>query len=507
MKFSIIIPAYNEEENLEAAVKGLISSLKKKNILNEAEILIFDDHSRDKTGEIADNLGLEIKNIRVFHNKENKGLGFNFWEGARQALGEYVALFPGDNENLPGGFVDILYRAGEADIIITYTSNMEVRPMIRRIISWTYTYANNLLFGLKLRYYNGLSVYKRDLLLKLPPISNSFSYAAEILVLLLRSGATYIELPMELVPKKLANTSAFRLKNIKGVLMGISGLFWKVRIKKNNFFSERSKFFRSFFKKITLFFFSLGKSFISGKASILMYHSIGKNPAFFTVTPENFDKQMAYLSKENKMVIKLSDLAERLRGKKDISDCVCLTFDDGFLDNITNALPILKKYNFPATIFVTTNFLGGQMTNSEGVSLPIVSDVDIQKFSSEQIEFMPHTASHSMLNVLSEIDYDKELSISRNKIEELAKRSADLLAYPKGRYNQSVINYLSDNGWIAAVTVEPGLVDGDADLYKLKRNGVYAATPYLEFKVLVSKRLEKYLIFKKWIKKRSGFCL
>ena len=70
-----------------------------------------------------------------------------------------------------------------------------------------------------------------------------------------------------------------------------------------------------------------------------------------------------------------------------------------------------------------------------------------------------------------------------------------------------MINYLSDNGWIAAVTVEPGLVDGDADLYKLKRNGVYAATPYLEFKVLVSKRLEKYLIFKKWIKKRSGFCL
>jgi glycosyltransferase involved in cell wall biosynthesis len=230
MKISIVIPALNEEKNLEAAVKGLAPLLEKEESLKDYEILIFDDGSTDKTGEIADRLSQENNRIKVIHNPRNMGLGYNFRKGAELATGNYVSWFPSDNENTPESFISTLKHAGEADVIIAYTSNMEVRPLKRRILSRIYTFINNLIFGLHLRYFNGLSVYRRDLLLKIPPWSNSFAYAVEILVPLLKSGASYIEVPVEIRPT--TKTSALKLKRILQVFKAIFLLFWRINIKR-----------------------------------------------------------------------------------------------------------------------------------------------------------------------------------------------------------------------------------------------------------------------------------
>lgn len=234
MKISIIIPAFNEERNLEQAVKGLCLLLNKNGMMNDCEILIFNDKSTDKTGEIADSLAKEISNVKVIHNKKNMGLGYNFREGVRLAIGEYVTWFPGDNENLPESFVDTLSYAGKNEVIIPFTANQEIRPFLRRMISCLYTALNNFLFSLNLRYYNGLCIYKRDLLANLlPSISNGFAFSAEILVILLKSGASYIEVPTKIREKTSSKTSAFRFKNIISVIKTITLLFWRVNIKKN----------------------------------------------------------------------------------------------------------------------------------------------------------------------------------------------------------------------------------------------------------------------------------
>ena len=232
MRFSIIVPAYNEEKGLEATIKGLIFFLDKNNFLKDTEILIFNDYSSDKTKEIADNLAKEFKNIGVIHNQKNMGLGFNFQEGVRRAKGEYVTWFPGDNENLPEPFVNTLRYVEGKDVVIAYTSNMEVRPIFRRIVSHIYTIVNNFIFRLNVKYYNGLNICRKKLLLQLPPVSNSFSFAVEILVFLLKSGATYIEIPVTLKPNPSSKSSAFRLKNVKNVIRAIIQLFWKINIKK-----------------------------------------------------------------------------------------------------------------------------------------------------------------------------------------------------------------------------------------------------------------------------------
>lgn len=233
MKVSIIVPAYNEEKNLAGAVEGLYNALKNKGLAEQCEIIIFDDFSSDRTGEISDKLAKENPIVRVFHNKKNMGLGYNFKEGVRVAKGEYVTWLPGDNENLPDSFVETLSYVGKTDIIIPFTANQGARPFSRRFISNIYTAANNLLFGLNLKYYNGLSVYKVSFLnILLPQMTHSFAFSAEILVNLLKSGATYMEVPVKIKPRMSGRSSAFKAKNIFSTIKTIIFLFWRINIKK-----------------------------------------------------------------------------------------------------------------------------------------------------------------------------------------------------------------------------------------------------------------------------------
>jgi peptidoglycan/xylan/chitin deacetylase (PgdA/CDA1 family) len=70
----------------------------------------------------------------------------------------------------------------------------------------------------------------------------------------------------------------------------------------------------------------------------------------------DFEKQIAHLARNYK-VISLDEIVERVKKRNSLRSCVAITFDDGFRDNYENAYPILKKYNVPATIFLTTGYI------------------------------------------------------------------------------------------------------------------------------------------------------
>ena len=94
---------------------------------------------------------------------------------------------------------------------------------------------------------------------------------------------------------------------------------------------------------------------------ILPYHSVVEHPNGFF--PENslssFKKQMAHLAKHYR-VIDFETLMDRIQKGRSLHRCVVITFDDGFLDNYKLAGPVLKKYNLPATVFLTTDFINNQ---------------------------------------------------------------------------------------------------------------------------------------------------
>lgn len=98
------------------------------------------------------------------------------------------------------------------------------------------------------------------------------------------------------------------------------------------------------------------------QALVLMYHRIATpdtDPWQLTVSPENFEKQLQLLAKMN-ITISANELAEQLRGGKLRKKSIVVTFDDGYADNYTTALPLLKKWGIPATIFVTSQNIGRQ---------------------------------------------------------------------------------------------------------------------------------------------------
>tara|TARA_Y100000310_G_scaffold314578_1_gene364090 strand:+ start:64 stop:807 length:744 start_codon:yes stop_codon:yes gene_type:complete len=228
---TFIITAYNEEKNLEDTIN--ICDAIAKDVLDDYELLIVNDGSSDSTGDIAERLLKKNPHVTVHHNKKNMGLGYSLRKGNQLAKKEYSIWIPGDNETLAKSIKRILSHAGEVDLIIPYTTNPTIRPLYRQIISGSFTGVMNLLFGLNLRYYNGLILCKAQLIKNLELTSNSVGLMAEVIINLIKTGYTYKEVPVY-IRKTIETGHIFRVKNLAGVIKTVSKLFFKFQILRSN---------------------------------------------------------------------------------------------------------------------------------------------------------------------------------------------------------------------------------------------------------------------------------
>lgn len=220
---TVIIPAYNEAGNLPGTVSDIVPLLEKH--FSDYEVFIFNDFSSDDTGRIADEAAGKNPKIKAIHNPKNMGLGYNYKTGVARATQDYVIMVPGDNE-ITGESYEGMFEALKRgrDIVIPYTANMEVRPRMRQIISRVYTKLLNLLFGLKVAYYNGTVIHKRPLIQSVKIETDGFAYQAEALIKLIKAGHTTQEVPMYLKKREYGSTKAFNYRNIYRVLKTIIGL-------------------------------------------------------------------------------------------------------------------------------------------------------------------------------------------------------------------------------------------------------------------------------------------
>lgn len=227
---TFIVPALNEEKNLAATINS-IYSITHHNRVGNFEIFIFDDGSTDRTGEIANDLAKKHKKIKAIHNEINKGLGYNYKKGVGLARKNYIMMIPGDNEISPDAIGAIIDSIGKADIIIPYQGNQEDRPFIRRILSHTFTFGLNLLFFLKIKYYNGPVIHKAEIIKKYPVKTSSFAYQAEALIKILKDGYSYYELSMT-IQETGRPTTVFKPKRVIALIKAIIQLFWEMQIEK-----------------------------------------------------------------------------------------------------------------------------------------------------------------------------------------------------------------------------------------------------------------------------------
>ncbi len=225
------------------------------------------------------------------------------------------------------------------------------------------------------------------------------------------------------------------------------------------------------------------------RASILMYHSIsGQKDHFSAISPEVFNQQMAYLAATKRAVISLTELVRRLRTREPLGGPTVLTFDDGYRDNYTTVFPLLKQYNFPATIFVTTNLIG----NPGYCSAEELREMH----NSGLIALEPHTLSHPRLTKLPRVDAEREIRESQRVLQEILGATPALFAYPYGDFSGETVGLAREVGFAGAVTVAEGTVGSDTDPFLLPRNAIDRSTTFSQFRGKVSRAIDRYASLK-----------
>ena len=234
---SVIVPAYNEEKN----ISGTINSIKQAiTNIEDYEIIVINDCSSDNTGKLIDKIASKDKHVKVFHNSTNMGLGYNYIKGIRLSTKNYLVLVPGDNEIASKGLVPIFNSIGDADLIIPYPANPEIRPFIRRVISRTFVMLMNFITGINLRYYNGLVVHKKSIISRVKITTFGFAYQAEILSKLIKAGYSYKQVKgMDLKSREHGSTKIFRPRNVFSVIKTIFFIFYNLRFKNKKLYNKK----------------------------------------------------------------------------------------------------------------------------------------------------------------------------------------------------------------------------------------------------------------------------
>ena len=207
---------------------------------------------------------------------------------------------------------------------------------------------------------------------------------------------------------------------------------------------------------------------------ILTYHRFGNKRDRMIVTSEAFASQMAYLRDNGYRVIPLSSLLPFLKGEAALPQrSVVITLDDGYQSSHEIAYPILKKFGFPATIFVYSDFVGARDAMNWGTMRNMAA--------SGLIDFQPHSKSHPHLARRQQQEswsayharVTEEIRAPGQKIQQQLGQPLYSFAYPYGETNERVIAELEDNSYQLGVTVHAGGNPAFAYPFRLRRTMIY----------------------------------
>ena len=209
---TIFVPAYNEEKYIIGTLKKIYLSntyFKKK-----IEIIIIDDSSCDKTSFLVNKFKKKNKanNIILIKNKKNLGVSNNFKKALKIARGRYFRMVCGDDIDFVKTHKLVLKNIGKFDIINPTYEYVEGKSRSRMILSRFFTFIVNVIFGKKLKYYNGTVAYRTNKLKKIRDINNGFGFQAHITCQLLKNHCTIKELICNAKHREKSN--AISLKNL-----------------------------------------------------------------------------------------------------------------------------------------------------------------------------------------------------------------------------------------------------------------------------------------------------
>ncbi len=222
-----------------------------------------------------------------------------------------------------------------------------------------------------------------------------------------------------------------------------------------------------------------------------MYHSVENTPWKYGVHPQDFKKQIEYL-KKNYHIVPLSKIIDFIKGEADLlHKSIALTFDDGYRDTYKEVFPLIKKYQLPITVFLTTNLAPRPKLGN----LPRLNWEQIKEmFASDLVSFEVHGHNHQELSA-------GEIQQCQKEIYEHLQYQSKIIAYPAGRRSQEIIEFLKNNGFVAGFGINEGLVRHGDDLFNIRRIQVDKTMNFMLFKLRLTGTIDLHRKFiKLWRK-------
>ena len=216
---------------------------------------------------------------------------------------------------------------------------------------------------------------------------------------------------------------------------------------------------------------------------ILCYHRFGSKPSQLAVTPAAFEAQMDYLARNGYHVLPLARVAGFLeRGEPIPRKSVVLTIDDGYRSTYEVAYPILRKYGFPATVFLYSDFVGAP----DALTWPQMKEME----ASGLVNIQPHSKTHANLTMRMSGETDAkyrermkaEVDVPIRLIQDRLAVGSLAFAFPYGDVNETLVDLLKRQGVHLGVTVTPGGNAFFAYPFMLRRSMIFGGDGIDSFK-------------------------
>ena len=231
--------------------------------------------------------------------------------------------------------------------------------------------------------------------------------------------------------------------------------------------------------------------------NVLCYHKFSagqeetenkKKQDIFSISAELFEEHLKFLKNNGYNVISMKKYLSFLDGVESIPDnSVIITIDDGYKSIYDIAFPLLKRYNFPATVYIYSVFFGGRNNLNES---------NIKEMTKYGIDIGCHSYTHPILtkrkNSWSDEEYisflEKEIVKSKIYLESKLKMPLETFAYPYGLYSKDVIYMIKKAGYRAAFSVVSGMNTQETSRYSLHRTMIFNSTGVENLKKILNKK-------------------
>jgi len=224
---SVFFPCYNEEANVENTTRAAVKACER--LFDDYEIIIVNDGSRDRTGEIADRLAETLPHVRAVHNRPNRGYGGALQRGFREARKEYVFYTDGDGQFDFEELERILPLARQFDIVSAFRLNRR-DPLLRKLNAKCWGTLVNLLFRLGVRDVDcAFKLYPRRLFDEIEMHSNGALIDTEILARARRRGYSIGQIGVHHYPRTAGVQTGANLRVILKAFRELFGLQRDIR--------------------------------------------------------------------------------------------------------------------------------------------------------------------------------------------------------------------------------------------------------------------------------------